>query len=137
MGKAKRGKGTKIMAMADRNGLPVAIHVASASPHEVTLVQNTVEDWFVADAPERLIGDKAYDSDKLDATLEQQGIDLIAPHRANRIPPSRRTVGPCAGTSAAGKSSDCSHGCSTFVVSCLAMSITQSISWASHNSVVS
>ena len=87
VGKTKRGKGTKIMAVADRNGLPVAIHVASASPHEITLVQDTVEDRFVADTPERLIGDKAYDSDKLDAKLEQQGIELIAPHRANRIRP--------------------------------------------------
>jgi transposase len=85
VGKTKRGKGTKIMAVADRNGLPVAIHVASASPHEVTLVPDTVEDRFVADTPERLIGDKAYDSDKLDAKLEQQGIELIAPHRANRV----------------------------------------------------
>lgn len=87
VGKTKRGKGTKIMAVADRNGLPVAIHVASASPHEVTLVTDTVEGRFVADTPERLIGDKAYDSDKLDTKLEQQGIELIAPHRANRIRP--------------------------------------------------
>ena len=48
------------MAVADRNGLPVAIHVASASPHEVTLVPDTVEGRFVADTPERLIGGKAY-----------------------------------------------------------------------------
>lgn len=84
MGKTKRGKGTKIMAVADRHGLPVAVHVASASPHEVTLVPDTLEDRFIADSPSRLIGDKAYDSDKLDAKLEQQGIELIAPHRANR-----------------------------------------------------
>lgn len=87
VGKTKRGKGTKIMAVADRNGLPVAIHIASASPHEVTLVPDTVEGRFVADTPERLIGDKAYDSDKLDAELEQHGIELIAPHKANRIRP--------------------------------------------------
>jgi transposase len=87
VGKTKRGKGTKIMAVADRNGLPVAIHIASASPHEVTLVQDTVEGRFIADTPERLIGDKAYDSDKLDTTLQQQGIELIAPHKANRTRP--------------------------------------------------
>ena len=35
--------------------------------------------------PARLIGDKAYDSDPLDATLaEQYGIELIAPNRRNR-----------------------------------------------------
>ena len=32
VGKTKRGKGTKIMAIADRNGLPIGISVASASP---------------------------------------------------------------------------------------------------------
>jgi len=29
VGKTKRGKGSKIMAIADRRGLPVAVHVES------------------------------------------------------------------------------------------------------------
>ena len=37
--------------------------------------------------PERLIGDRAYDSDPLDERLAQQGIVMIAPHRANRKKP--------------------------------------------------
>jgi len=37
VGKTKRGKGTKIMAVADRHGLPVAVCVESATPHEVKL----------------------------------------------------------------------------------------------------
>lgn len=38
--------------------------------------------------PKRLIGDKAYDSDALDARLEaERGIELIAPHRENRRRP--------------------------------------------------
>jgi len=85
VGKTKRGKGTKIMAVADRNGLPIAVHTESASPHEVTLVQATLEQSLLSERPTRLIGDKAYDSDKLDAELEQQGIELIAPHRSNRM----------------------------------------------------
>jgi transposase len=32
--------------------------------------------------PERLIGDKAYASDESDTRLANQGIELIAPHRA-------------------------------------------------------
>ncbi len=40
---------------------------------------------FVPDVPERLIDDKAYDSDRLDRELlEQFGTDPIAPHRAKR-----------------------------------------------------
>jgi transposase len=35
--------------------------------------------------PERLIGDKAYDSDGLDQTLaEDYGIEMISPNRSNR-----------------------------------------------------
>jgi transposase len=53
----------------------------------VKLAPQTVEERFVADVPERLIGDKAYDSDPLDEQLMQAGgIKLIAPHRSNRRP---------------------------------------------------
>jgi len=88
VGKTKRGKGTKLMAVADGTGAPVAIHASSASPHEVTLAQNTLEQRFTEDAPERLIGDLAYDSDPLDAKFAKQGIELIAPHRENRSRPA-------------------------------------------------
>ena len=74
------------MAIADGNGLPIAINVASASPHEVTLVEDTVTKCIIADEnPARLIADRAYDSDPLDAKLAvDYGIELIAPHRSNR-----------------------------------------------------
>ena len=84
MGPTKRGKGTKLMVMADAAGLPVAAHTSSASPAEVTLVQATLETRFVPARPERLIGDKAYDSDPLDAALAMQGVEMIAPHRRGR-----------------------------------------------------
>jgi len=85
VGKTKRGKGTKIMAVADGNGLPLAVCTDSASPAEVKLVAQTLEQRLVADVPERLIGDKAYDSDALDKqVLEQFGTQMIAPHRTGR-----------------------------------------------------
>jgi transposase len=84
VGKTKRGKGTKLMAVADGAGTPIAVYASSASPHEVTLAQNTVEQRFTEDAPERLIGDRAYDSDPLDAQFAERGIELIAPHRDKR-----------------------------------------------------
>lgn len=34
--------------------------------------------------PENLIGDRAYDSDKRDEELRQDGIEMIEPHRSNR-----------------------------------------------------
>ena len=43
-----------------------------------------MEARFLAEEPERLIGDKAYDSDPLDAALAEQGIEMIAPNRRGR-----------------------------------------------------
>ena len=37
--------------------------------------------------PERVIADKAYNSDPLRARLKRRGIELIAPHRRNRKKP--------------------------------------------------
>ena len=34
--------------------------------------------------PDNLIGDRAYDSDQLDAAFRAQGTEMIAPHRSNR-----------------------------------------------------
>jgi transposase len=51
----------------------------------VKLVGPTLEERFVADVPERLIGDKAYDSDRLDEQMMQNyGTEMIAPNRDNR-----------------------------------------------------
>lgn len=72
------------MAIADGSGLPVAIHIESASPHEVRLVEATLDRRFLEAQPERLIGDKAYDSDRLDDRLRERGIEMIAPNRENR-----------------------------------------------------
>ncbi len=50
VGPTKRGKGTKLMAVADRFGLPLAACAASASPHERTLVAATLDSRFLPDA---------------------------------------------------------------------------------------
>jgi transposase len=76
------------MAVADSAGIPVAVHTAAANPHEITLVEATIAERFVEPIPDRLIGDRAYDSDGMDAQLAVQGIELIAPHRSNRSKPT-------------------------------------------------
>ena len=50
----------------------------------MTLVEATLAEFLVQEAPEHLIGDNAYDSDKLDRALAPLGVELIAPHRSNR-----------------------------------------------------
>src|SRR5208283_1242542 len=85
IGKTKRGKGVKIMGIVDRNGLPIAVCTHAANYHEVTLVQLTFDFYMIEAKPDKLIGDKAYDSADLDDDLRKQGIDMIAPHRRNRL----------------------------------------------------
>lgn len=85
VGKTKCGKGSKIMAIADGHGLPIAVYVASASPHETKLVEPTLQSCCAPRLPKRLMGDLAYDSDPLDEELRQDhGVELIAPHKKNR-----------------------------------------------------
>jgi len=61
----------------------------------VTLIESTLERVAVPRPgrgrprknPKRLIYDKAADSDPLRKRLRRRGIDLICPHKANRIKP--------------------------------------------------
>jgi transposase len=85
VGKTKRGKGTKIMGLTDAFGLPIAVDAISASPHEVTLVDDTLDACFLENVPDKVIGDLAFDSDPLDKRLaKERGVEMIAPHKCNR-----------------------------------------------------
>jgi transposase len=93
IGCTKAGKGVKIMIMVDARGLPIAVNTGSASPHESSLVEPLFDFMVTVDFPERLIGDKAYDSDKLDLAMAEQGVDMISPHRSNRKPENKTQDG--------------------------------------------
>jgi len=59
--------------------------VESASPHEVMLVEATIDSSFARYAPDKLVGDNAYDSDSLDQQLfKERDVEMIAPHRRRR-----------------------------------------------------
>jgi transposase len=97
VGKTKRGKGTKWMVVVDGRGLPLGNYLHSASPAEVQLAETTLAAIHVArrhhagrprQKPERVIADKAYDSDPLRKRLRQRGIELICPHKKNRVRPA-------------------------------------------------
>jgi transposase len=71
------------MAVTDSAGLPIAVSIASASPHETTLVEATLSRSFLRQKPTRIIADRGYDSDPLDRhLLAEHKIDLIAPDRS-------------------------------------------------------
>ena len=71
--------------MAAGTGLPLSVSIAGASPNEVTLVDAALDALVTEEEPARLTGDRAYDSDGLDARLRQERqIEMIAPHRGGR-----------------------------------------------------
>ena len=72
------------MGIVDREGLPLSVGTHAANHHEVTLAQLSFEFYMIEATSEHLIGDKAYDSDPLDAELKVEGVEMIAPHRKNR-----------------------------------------------------
>jgi len=90
------------MVLVDGAGAPLGVHLDSASPAEVKLAEVTLETVRVGHVgpgrprtrPERLIADKAYDSDPLRERLAERGIELIVPHRRNRKKPATQDGRP-------------------------------------------
>ena len=73
------------MAVADRSGLPIAVGIESGQRNEQKLVVGTLKKSFLRkQLPKILIGDKAYDSDPLDAELAAMGIEMVSPHHPRR-----------------------------------------------------
>jgi len=81
------------MAIADRDGLPLALYLASGNRYDSVLTEGTLDAAFVAELPPRLIGDKAWDSAPLQQRLAERGIDLIAPKRRGKWCSRRRQDG--------------------------------------------
>jgi transposase len=77
----KRGKGSKTMLLTDGRGLPLAVDVASARPHEVALIEPLLRQCPMRSRLRRLLYDRAADSQALRTRLAQRGIDLICPDR--------------------------------------------------------
>jgi transposase len=71
------------MALADGAGLPLSVSIADGSRHDVTLVEQTLDEAFVEEFPTKLIADKGFDSAKLANRLTERDIQLIAPVRNN------------------------------------------------------
>jgi len=61
------------------------IYQRSSSSLRSVLVQLCFDFYMIESRPENLIGYRAYDSDALDEELRQDGIEMIALHRSNRV----------------------------------------------------
>ena len=79
VGVTRRGKATKIMAVADRHGLPIACGIASGQRHEATLVLDTLKARFVTEMPRRLIlsGEKPCRLNQKDDYQYDEGIGIL------------------------------------------------------------
>jgi hypothetical protein len=77
-----------------------------------------------------LIGDRAYDSDPLDAELRKDGIEMIAPHRGNRSKPPTQDRRRLSRYMRAGSSSASSPGFNGSAASLFAGNTTPTISSA-------
>jgi transposase len=75
------------MLLTDGHGTPCGNLIASASPHEVKLIEPLIQRRVIRHRPKRLIYDAAADSDPLRARLLKRKTELIAPHKANRVKP--------------------------------------------------
>ena len=92
VGKTRKGKGTKLMVVADGQGVPLGVSLHSASPGEISLAPTTLATVRVSrrrggrprQYPDRLVADRGYDSLPFRRWLKKRGIELIAPHQSNR-----------------------------------------------------
>ena len=92
VGPTKCGKGTTWMVLVDGAGTPLGAYLGSASPAKVRLLEATLNTVAVGrpgqrgrprKRPDRLIADRAYDSNAARALLVRRGIEPIIPAQSN------------------------------------------------------
>ena len=74
-------------------GCRFAVNTGSASPPESTLVAPLFDFMVRVDFPEKLLGDKACDADRLDEKLAEMKGEMISPHRSRRKPENKTQDG--------------------------------------------
>jgi hypothetical protein len=102
IGKTRVGKGSQVMVVADGQGLPIGLHVASAQPHESQLAEAALATVRVPQArgrprtrPQELVADKAYDSRAFHRALRWRDIKPTIPtfaRRSSKRPKRRRPI---------------------------------------------
>lgn len=90
IGKTKMGKGSKVMVVAEKNGIPIGILVESAQPHEIRLAERTLSTIRVPSRRGRpysqfreLVADRAYHSKDFRQMIRKKGAQPTIPGRKN------------------------------------------------------
>ncbi len=94
VGRKKAGNGVKVMAIVDRCVLPLSIGTGPAQRPEAKLVQLRLDLVPIEELPGNLVGGRAYDSDPLDAEVEERGVEMITPRGIPDSPQDARRAPP-------------------------------------------
>jgi len=82
LGRSRGGFSTKIHLRTNAKGDPLTFDVTGGEAHEVKGYDALMELYDVN--PDRLLGDKGYDSDEIRDDLIKRGIEPVIPPRSNR-----------------------------------------------------
>ena len=85
IGRSRGGLTTKIHAIVDALGNPVALSLTPGQAADITQAVPLLDQV----EPDALLADKGYDSDALIETLEERGITPVIPPKANRRQPRK------------------------------------------------
>ena len=83
LGRSRGGVSTKIHVAVDGVGKPTKIILSPGQDHDVTKAPELIQD----SQADKVIADKAYDSDALVAQIQAQGATPVIPPKKNRIEP--------------------------------------------------
>jgi transposase len=84
IGRSRGGRNTKIHALADAKGRLIAILLTGGEAHDCPIAERLIRR---VKPPERMLGDKAYDSAELREELRERGTKPVIPNRSNRKQP--------------------------------------------------
>lgn len=80
VGRSRGGRNTKIHALADAKGRLIAILLTGGEAHDCPVAERLINR---VEPAERLLGDKAYDSNELREELDERGTKPVIPYRSH------------------------------------------------------
>jgi transposase len=88
VGKGRKETGTNVLILMDDNQTPLGAVITPANHHESRHIERLLDSSVIElPAPCRLIYDTAADNDPLRERLAYRDVELISPHRSNRVKP--------------------------------------------------
>ncbi|GGE89645.1 hypothetical protein GCM10011317_53220 [Niveispirillum cyanobacteriorum] len=86
IGISRGGQTTKVHALTDTLGRPVALHVTAGNVSDITMAETLLAE---VDDCRYVLADKGYDSDKLRTKIKEKGAKPVIPGRKSRKKPIR------------------------------------------------